>query len=166
MNATQQQSRKITKHKAIFSLQACIFALSLRPEKELRRKEGAQNVTILEKARHGSTPVPRNPLDIEPDALGASERVGLMRGTGATLRSGRVSVLARRMVVPIDNGGRVVGTGTSLVVKVGCAKRVVIVALSRDRLNRYGKAQGAVVEKTEGEMKDRSSQLSRLPSSG
>lgn len=154
MNATQQQRRKIMKHKAIFSLHACIFALSLRPEKELRRKEGAQNVTILEKARHGSILVPRNPLDIEPDAFGASERVGLMRGTGATLRSGRVSVLARRMVVPIDKGGRVVGTGTSLVVKVGCAKRVVIVALSRDRLNACGDVQTRSGGRKDGRRKE------------
>lgn len=138
------------KHKAIFSLQACIFALSLKPAKELSRKDGAQNVIILEKSRQGSTPVPRKPLDIEPDALGTSEGVGLIRGTGATLRSGRVSVLARRMVVPVDSGSRVVGTGTSLAVKVGCAKRVVIVAQPRNKLIWCEKATTRSGDRKEG----------------
>ena len=44
------------------------------------------------------------------DPLGSPD--GLMRGTGATPRSGRVRVLARRMV-PAGAGGLVVGMGTS-----------------------------------------------------
>lgn len=90
---------------------------------DLRIKEGAQNVTILENSRHGSIPPPE---DIEPGAPGDSDEEGLMSGTGATPRSGRLSVLARRMVVPVDIGGRVVRTGTSFEEKVGWAKRVVI----------------------------------------
>lgn len=88
--------------------------LSFNLPTDLRRKEGAQNVTILENNRHGSMPLPRMPDGIEPDALGDSDEGGLMSGTGATLRSGRVSVLARRIVVPVEIGGRVVRTGTSL----------------------------------------------------
>jgi hypothetical protein len=94
---------------------------------ELSKNEGAQKVTTWEKMRHGSKLLPRMPGGIEPDAEGASVEGGLISGTGATLRSGRVSVLARRMVVPEDRGGRVVGTGTSVAPTVGggwCAKRV------------------------------------------
>lgn len=47
----------------------------------------------------------------QPDADGAREDGGLMRGTGATLRSGRVRVFARRMVVPEEMGGRGVVSG-------------------------------------------------------
>lgn len=39
---------------------------------------------------------------------------GFMRGTGATLRSGRVKVFARRMVGPDGGGIRVVGIGMSV----------------------------------------------------
>lgn len=118
-NATQPHRMKMRKHRVIFSLHACTMPLSFNLPTDLRRKEGAQKVTILENNRHGSMPLPGMPDGIEPDALGDSDEGGLMSGTGATLRSGRVSVLARRMVVPVEIGGRVVRTGTSLGAKVG-----------------------------------------------
>jgi hypothetical protein len=48
-----------------------------------------------------------------PDVEGMSVDGGLMSGTGATLRSGRVRVFARRTVVPVGAGGLWVGIGTS-----------------------------------------------------
>jgi hypothetical protein len=45
---------EIIKHRAIFSLQACCTALSLRPPTVLKRTEGAQNVTTREKMTQAS----------------------------------------------------------------------------------------------------------------
>lgn len=106
------------KHKAIFSLQACLVLLSLSPPIDERRNEGAQKVTRSEKNFHRSNP----PLEaweagIAPETEGLSVVGGLMRGTGATLRSGRVRVLARRTVVPDEKGGLLVRIGTSEVPK-------------------------------------------------
>src|ERR1700733_1012356 len=102
----QPQSTRAMKHKAIFSLQACLVLLSLSPPIDERRNEGAQKVTRSEKNFHRSNP----PLEaweagIAPETEGLSVVGGLMRGTGATLRSGRVRVLARRTVVPDEKGG-------------------------------------------------------------
>jgi hypothetical protein len=45
---------EIIKHRAIFSLQACRTALSLRPPTDLKRTEGAQKVTTREKMTQAS----------------------------------------------------------------------------------------------------------------
>ena len=94
------------KHKAIFSLHACRTALSLRPPTELKRNDGAQNVTRREKMTHAS---------MEDDGSGTGKGdswdCGVMRGGGATPRSGRVRVFALRIVGPCL--GLVVGMGMS-----------------------------------------------------
>jgi hypothetical protein len=48
-----------------------------------------------------------------PELEGARVDGGFMSGTGATLLSGRVRVLARRIVVAEEIGGLVVGIGIS-----------------------------------------------------
>ena len=101
------------KHSAIFSLQACLTALSFKPPIELRRKSGAQEETMRQNMRHDENPVLRLlgwPLaEAEARSVG-----GFMRGTVATPRSGFVRVFARRMVAPEGGGCRVVGIGTSV----------------------------------------------------
>ena len=84
------------------------MALVLSPPMELRSTPGAQKVTTREKIVHVSQPESELEVAVAP----AREAEGLMRGTGGAPRSGRVSVLARRMVAE-DTGGRVVGMGTS-----------------------------------------------------
>jgi len=102
------------KHKAIFSLQACLVLLSLSPPTDERRNEGTQKVTKNEKSLHRSNPpLEAREAGIAPEAEGMSVVGGLMSGTGATLRSGRVRVLARRTVVPDARGGLLVKIGTS-----------------------------------------------------
>jgi len=103
------------KHKAIFSLHACRTALSLRPPTELKRTEGAQNVTTREKMTHAS-----KLNDDDSTAVGRDccrEGCGLMRGGGATPRSGRVRVFALRTVPEGPCLVVVVGIGMSLRLK-------------------------------------------------
>ena len=98
---------EIIKHKAIFSLHACRTALSLRPPSELKRTEGAQNVTKREKMTHGSLEDDDGSVGVKGDSCDC----GLIRGGGATPRSGRVRVFALRIVGPCL--GVVVGMGMS-----------------------------------------------------
>lgn len=78
---------------------------------ELKRAEGAQNVTTREKMAHASK------LNDDDSAAGVedkcSEGCGLIRGGGATPRSGRVRVFALRTVPEGPCLGVVVGIGTS-----------------------------------------------------
>ena len=108
MNPTVPQRPAIMKQRVIFSRHACCFCLSSRPPSELRRTPGAQKVTIREKIFHGSKP---------PEVTGSAAPMGcgVMRGTGATLRSGLVRVFALRTVAWDASwvGRRVVGIGTS-----------------------------------------------------
>lgn len=112
-NPTQPHSTTAIKHKAIFSLHACIVPLSFKPPIERNKNEGAQKVTSKEKRRQMSKPPPEALGGITPEPDWASVDGGFMRGTGATLLSGRVRVLARRIVVADAIGGLVVGIGTS-----------------------------------------------------
>jgi hypothetical protein len=96
----------IMKQSDIFSLHACCFCLSWRPPRELNRNDGAQKVITREKVFQGSKFPPNIESSVETGVL-------LIRGTGATLRSGRVKVFALRIVVAEASGALVVGTGTS-----------------------------------------------------
>ena len=109
MNPTVPQRQMMMKQRVIFSRHACCFCLSSRPPTERRRTPGAQKVRIREKSFHGSKP---------PEETGSAAPMpgcGVMRGTGATLRSGLVSVFALRTVAWEASwvGRRVVGIGTS-----------------------------------------------------
>ena len=110
MNPTVPQKPMMMKQRVIFSRHACCFCLSLRPPTELRRTPGAQKVTIREKIFQGSKP-PEVTVSVAPTPAGC----GVMRGTGATLRSGLVRVFALRTVAWEASwvGRRVVGIGTS-----------------------------------------------------
>ena len=117
-NPTTPPINNAMKQSAIFSLHACCFCLSLSPPKELSKTPGAQKETILEKMRQTSQSDSGGDLlaDI-PEGEGKSVTAGLINGTGATPRSGRVRVFARR-IVPVAGclvtAGREVGIGTSL----------------------------------------------------
>jgi len=110
MKPTVPQRQMTMRQRVIFSRHACCFCLSLRPPRELRRTPGAQKVTMREKIFQGSKP---------PEVTGSAPLTptgcGVMRGTGATLRSGLVSVFALRTVAWEASwvGRRVVGIGTS-----------------------------------------------------
>lgn len=79
----------------------------------------------MEKTRHASQPGSGGLAVVVgrvPDGEGSKGAGGLIRGAGATPLSGRVSVLARRMV-PAEGGLMdclVVGIGTSAELKVVC----------------------------------------------
>lgn len=69
-------------------------------------------MTTREKILHVSKPE-SSATGTEPGGRWAE--LGLISGTGATLRSGRVRVFARLTVVPEEVGSRGVGIGMSLV---------------------------------------------------
>jgi hypothetical protein len=69
----------------------------------------AQKVRTWEVMRQASLS-----LDWEGWEAAPGSTAGVMSGTGATPRSGLVRVFARRIAVPEDWMGRVVGMGTSL----------------------------------------------------
>ena len=110
MKPTAPQRQMMMKQRVIFSRHACCFCLSWRPPTELRRTLGAQKVITREKIFQGSKP-PEMTGSAAPTPTGC----GVMRGTGATLRSGLVSVFALRTVARETSwvGRRVVGIGTS-----------------------------------------------------
>ena len=110
-NPTAAQRIEMMKHKAIFSLHACRTALSFRPPMELKRTDGAQNVTTRQKTTHTSKSGEDDVEGAEGDTC--RESCGLMRGGGATPRSGRVRVFALRTVPEGADLGMVVRIGTS-----------------------------------------------------
>jgi hypothetical protein len=146
---TPTHRMEIMKHKAIFSLHACRTALSLRPPTELKRAEGAQNVTTRVKITHAS-------LEDGDDSVtgkGDSCDCGVMRGGGATPRSGRVRVFALRSVPDEPYLGVVVGMGMS----------------SRLKCTAIMKKRGADKERTlanQGEAKERMDRLGRCERDG
>jgi hypothetical protein len=75
-----------------------------------------------------------------------------MRGTGATLRSGRVRVFARRIVVPVGWGGRFVGTGTSTGANVGCGANLAAITFLRKKKTDLYTQNGVLVS---GDNKER-----------
>ena len=110
MKPTVPQRQRTMKQSVIFSRHACRFCLSSRPPRELRRTPGAQKVIIREKRFQGS-----KPPEVTESVTGTPMGCGVMRGTGATLRSGLVRVFALRRVAWEASwvGRRVVGIGTS-----------------------------------------------------
>ena len=110
MNPTVPQRQMMMKQRVIFSRHACCFCLSRRPPSELRRMPGAHKVINREKIFQGSKP-PELTGSAGPTPTGC----GVMRGTGATLRSGLVRVFALRTVAWEASWvcRRVVGIGTS-----------------------------------------------------
>lgn len=81
----------------------------------------------------------RHPLKLESSwgetgaPAGKFALCGLMSGTGATLRSGRVRVFARR-TVPVDGGGRWVRIGISA---VSYFTRVAMLQFEKERRRRH-----------------------------
>jgi len=110
MKPTVPHRQRMMRQRVIFSRHACCFCLSCRPPSELRRTPGAQKVTIREKIFQGS-----KPPEVTGSAAPTPAGCGVMRGTGATLRSGLVRVFALRTVAWETSwvGRRVVGIGTS-----------------------------------------------------
>ena len=128
------------KQRVIFSLQAWRTFLSFKPPSELKRKSGAHKVTRIEKNVQRSKP----DLEVSAKATAPGEEErwaagGLMRGTGATLRSGRVRVFARRMVAPLGGGGRVVGMGMSVKSWFVWKRRVVAMIKGETAAKRGGR---------------------------
>ena len=89
----------IMKHSAIFSLQASLTALSLKPPIELRRKSGAQKETMRQNMRHDE-----NPLQLLGWPLGEVEA----RSVGGFMR-----VLGEEKAVEDDRPDRSSGSGGS-----------------------------------------------------
>jgi hypothetical protein len=73
-------------------------------------------VTMREKIRQAVEPRYTGVLVVGSESEGEGMRAvgGLINGTGATPRSGRVRVFARRIVGPEEGGSLVVGMGTSV----------------------------------------------------